>query len=184
MNEKDLWTAIYLNNDESSTSQDDGNSKPDPNTATSLDNRNAEGDTDVRVDAQEHSNDGQKSPPKLPVSEARLQANRENAKKSTGPRTAQGKAYSRCNALKHGLLAKSVLFSSDGTPINEDLHQLWDELHGAEDVITDVRIQTVIVECWRQGKALNHEASSRTVVSFIRRRLGTSSATAPPVSGP
>jgi hypothetical protein len=26
------------------------------------------------------------------------------------------------------------------------------------DVITDLRIQTVIVECWRQGKALNHEA--------------------------
>jgi hypothetical protein len=58
-------------------------------------------------------------------------------------------------------LAKTILFRPDGTPINEDLHQLWDELHdkyGVGDVITDLRIQTVIVECWRQGKALNHEA--------------------------
>lgn len=114
-----------------------------------------------------------------------MHANRENAKKSTGPRTAQGKAYSRCNALKHGLLAKSVLFSSDGTPINEDLHQLWDELHdryGAGDVITDVRIQTVIVECWRQGKALNHEARfledrgifySKAVGNFQRYRTAS-----------
>jgi hypothetical protein len=33
---------------------------------------------------------------------ARLEANRLSAKKSTGPRTAAGKAYSRMNALRHG----------------------------------------------------------------------------------
>jgi len=33
-------------------------------------------------------------------------ANRENAKKSTGPRTEQGKANSRMNALKHGIDAQ------------------------------------------------------------------------------
>jgi hypothetical protein len=154
---KDFVERYVNNNNDSVTSQGDGNSRPDPNTGTKLHNNNAEAHTDARADAQDHSNGAES------VSEARLHANRENAKKSTGPRTAQGKAYSRCNALKHGLLAKSVLFSSDGTPINEDLHQLWDELHdkyGAGDVIADLRIQTVIVECWRQGKALNHEAQS------------------------
>ncbi len=37
-----------------------------------------------------------------PVSEKRLAANRENAKRSTGPRTPEGKARSAQNARKHG----------------------------------------------------------------------------------
>ena len=42
---------------------------------------------------------------KRPISERRLQANRANAKRSTGPRTKAGKAISRWNALKHGILS-------------------------------------------------------------------------------
>jgi hypothetical protein len=38
-----------------------------------------------------------------PISEKKLQANRANAKRSTGPKTSAGKAAVRRNALKHGL---------------------------------------------------------------------------------
>jgi hypothetical protein len=38
-----------------------------------------------------------------PISEKKLQANRANANKSTGPKTSAGKAAVRRNALKHGL---------------------------------------------------------------------------------
>ncbi len=37
-----------------------------------------------------------------PLSERELAARRANAQRSTGPRTARGKARSRLNALKHG----------------------------------------------------------------------------------
>jgi hypothetical protein len=37
-----------------------------------------------------------------------MRANRANAKRSTGPRTERGKAASRRNALKHGILSRSV----------------------------------------------------------------------------
>ena len=49
-----------------------------------------------------------------------VRANRENARKSTGPRTEQGKAASRLNAVRHGILAK--------TPIvpNLELEEDWD----------------------------------------------------------
>jgi len=40
--------------------------------------------------------------------EAQLQANRANAKKSSGPKTDEGKARSRLNALKHGMRAQAV----------------------------------------------------------------------------
>ena len=48
-----------------------------------------------------------------PLSEARRAANRENAKKSTGPRTEAGKRRSSQNALVHGLTARHL------TPLGE-----------------------------------------------------------------
>ena len=38
-----------------------------------------------------------------------FEANRRNALKSTGPRTADGKQRSRCNAVRHGLTAETVI---------------------------------------------------------------------------
>jgi hypothetical protein len=37
------------------------------------------------------------------------QANRNNARKSTGPITEDGKRSSRCNAVRHGLTAETVI---------------------------------------------------------------------------
>src|SRR6185312_10137115 len=43
------------------------------------------------------------------VSQARIEANRRNALRSTGPRTVEGKERSRANALKHGLCSSVVV---------------------------------------------------------------------------
>jgi hypothetical protein len=48
-----------------------------------------------------------------PISDARLAANRENAQKSTGPTSPEGKAKSRLNAVKCGLTGNTVLFATD-----------------------------------------------------------------------
>jgi len=38
-----------------------------------------------------------------------IEANRRNASKSTGPVTEEGKQHSRCNAVRHGLMAETVI---------------------------------------------------------------------------
>jgi hypothetical protein len=43
------------------------------------------------------------------ISKRKREANRRNASWSTGPRTAAGKRWSRWNAVKHGLTAKTAL---------------------------------------------------------------------------
>ena len=50
---------------------------------------------------------------------ARLVANRLNAQKSTGPRTARGKAWAAMNALKNGLWAQSFrrVLAATGEPL-------------------------------------------------------------------
>jgi hypothetical protein len=50
--------------------------------------------------------------------EKQIAANRRNALKSTGPRTPRGKAFTRLNALRHGLRAAA------GTPLGENLKEL------------------------------------------------------------
>ena len=38
-----------------------------------------------------------------------IEANRRNARKSTGPNTQEGKQRSRCNAVRHRLTAETVI---------------------------------------------------------------------------
>ena len=56
------------------------------------------------------------------TSQARIAANRCNAAKSTGPRTAEGKAIVAQNAVKHGLWARTAVLK-DEDPAEFDLHR-------------------------------------------------------------
>lgn len=58
------------------------------------------------------------------ISEAKRAANRENAKKSTGPKTAEGKERSRANAFKHGLAGEGVVKADD---LKEEIQKRVDE---------------------------------------------------------
>ena len=63
------------------------------------------------------------------TSEARVIANRQNALKSTGPKTAEGKARSRQNGLKHGLTGSGVVVApEDSSEVHRRTHSLIREL--------------------------------------------------------
>ena len=57
------------------------------------------------------------------TSEAKLAANRRNALKSAGPKTAEGKARSSANALTHGLTAKHFVAKGESIAEFERLSQ-------------------------------------------------------------
>jgi hypothetical protein len=48
-----------------------------------------------------------------PVSERKIEANQENAQKSTGPRTVAGKLAVSQNAVKHGLRSRALPFRDE-----------------------------------------------------------------------
>jgi hypothetical protein len=53
------------------------------------------------------------------MSQARLAANRQNAQRSTGPNTPEGKARSRENALKHGFAAEVLTLPDENVILDE-----------------------------------------------------------------
>jgi hypothetical protein len=59
------------------------------------------------------------------ASPAQITANRANAQKSTGPRSSEGKAASRFNALKHGIDAQSVVLPGEDPAAYDALAQSY-----------------------------------------------------------
>ena len=71
----------------------------------------------------------------MPTSEARILANRRNAKRSKGPTTAEGKENSRRNALKHGLTGAGVVLpNEDAAEVDRRLAAFEDELKPSGEV--------------------------------------------------
>jgi hypothetical protein len=79
----------------------------------------------------------------------KAEANRQNALKSTGPKTPEGKAAVRHNALKHGLLAEQVLLPDE----DEDaLRELGERLRAElrpEGELESLLVDRIIAAYWR-----------------------------------
>jgi hypothetical protein len=82
-------------------------------------------------------------------------ANRQNALKSTGPKTTHGKAAVRLNALRHGLLSEEILLpGEDEEPLRELAQRLRAELQpvGEVECILVDRITSLLWRLRRLGK--------------------------------
>jgi hypothetical protein len=91
------------------------------------------------------------------LSMEKLRANRENAKKSTGPKTARGKRIASRNAVKHGILAVAVPDErEDGDAFDLLVDQLCDDYEPV-GVREHIQVQRVAAALWRLRRALLYE---------------------------
>ena len=96
----------------------------------------------------------------MQVSEARLAANRLNARKSTGPKTAEGKLASRGNALKHGMAGTGVvLCEGDAAEVARRVEDLEAEFRPASS-IGQVLVRRMALHSVRLERAAIQEAAA------------------------
>ena len=83
------------------------------------------------------------------TSDKRAQANRQNALKSTGPKTPEGKAAVRLNAMKHGLLSRDVLLpGEDEAALKELGEHLRAELQPVGE-LESLLVERIVSSYWR-----------------------------------
>lgn len=102
----------------------------------------------------------------LPISERRLKANRENAKKSTGPRTVLGKAYSRANAVKHGLFARDLFpeleLPTESREQFQDLHRQLRQEYQPVGSLEAMEVERIAICWWRLRRVRLYENAEIT----------------------
>jgi hypothetical protein len=83
------------------------------------------------------------------TTEKQAEANRRNARKSTGPKTPEGKALVSRNALKHGLLSRQVVLPDENEEAFGELDEhLRDELQPV-GVLENLLVDRVVSGYWR-----------------------------------
>src|SRR3981081_4740662 len=102
----------------------------------------------------------------MPTSHRRLRANRLNALKSTGPKTEEGKAISRANALKHGLTATVIKTPEEAEAATNRTHaghsalKPWDNVESW--VVEEIAIVSLRIErADRAGRRLRERKCVR-----------------------
>ena len=106
-----------------------------------------------------------------------IEANRLNALKSTGPKTPEGKAAVRMNALRHGLRARTVVLPGENS---DDFHQLCDDLEtewNPESRTEQFYVEQMAISQWKltrielaEKSIVTQEAAAK--IQRARHRIG------------
>jgi hypothetical protein len=89
---------------------------------------------------------------------AQTEANRANARKSTGPRTGEGKACSARNARSHGLTGRDlVILPGEEQEFDEMQTGLYEEMK-PEGALEDELFKAIIHAAWNQRRCRRSEA--------------------------
>jgi hypothetical protein len=123
-----------------------------------------------------NGSDGQRA-----SSKKKIEANRKNARLSTGPRTVRGKRIVSRNALKHGLLAREVIITAgDGQEKSEEFSalqtRLWDYYQPA-GAMEEMLVEKIATCWWRLARVMRAEngeirksLDAATLESFLHTR--------------
>ena len=105
------------------------------------------------------------------VSPRRLAANRANARKSTGPRSVEGKRRSSMNALTHGLFSeRTVLPDEDGSAFDRFRDAMFEEL-APGGINERMLVEEIVCLSWRLRRLqrYGHSASALDELDRLSR---------------
>src|SRR3989344_4765589 len=106
------------------------------------------------------------------TSQKQLEANKENAQQSTGPKTDEGKAVSKYNAIKHGLLGKEVLLEGEDEKILIEIgKKLRTELEPQSELEL-VLADRITANVWRLRRVMKIEREMMDDDRFTTDYLG------------
>src|SRR5437588_1447200 len=95
------------------------------------------------------------------ISAGKIEANRKNASKSTGPKSIQGKQTVASNAMKHGFLSRvAVIKDRDGGESQDEFDQLYAKLRANLQPVgcmEDLLVERIAVSHWRKRRLLRYE---------------------------
>jgi hypothetical protein len=94
----------------------------------------------------------------MAISEAKLEANRRNSKRSTGPKTQAGKQRSSLNATKYGIRAETLVLSDEDPQVLEDRRQAWRACLLPGDDVEERLVDDAVVYTWQQDRARRAQA--------------------------
>jgi hypothetical protein len=100
------------------------------------------------------------------ISEKQQEANRKNAQHSSGPKTPEGKAAVRFNALTYGLRTRATILPDENAA---DYSQLWDELEADWQPQTRTErcyLETVVTSQWLLRRVAESEQNIYLSVAF------------------
>jgi hypothetical protein len=94
----------------------------------------------------------------MTISQAKLEANRRNAAKSTGPRTEGGKRVSSLNAVTHGLRAETLVLGEEDPQALEARREAWHGCLLPADDVEQRLVDDAVVHTWIQDRARRAQA--------------------------
>ncbi len=93
----------------------------------------------------------------MKVSQRRIDANRANAKKSTGPKTPEGKAASSLNAVRHGLCASTFVLDNEDVEAYRKMRDDYLDRFGPRDQVEIDLVERMVHANWNLQRSWNIE---------------------------
>ena len=87
----------------------------------------------------------------------RIDANRRNARKSTGPITEEGNQRSRCNAVRHGLTAETIIGALEDAEDYKAFEAAITRDYEAQSAVERELVLRLASVLWRLRRASNIE---------------------------
>jgi hypothetical protein len=116
----------------------------------------------------------------------KIEANRRNSLKSTGPKTAEGKNTSRCNAVRHGLTAETVIGALEDAEDYKAFEATITADYDAQSAVERELVLRLASVLWRLRRATTMEtglfeiqaehlrcSATRSIAAAIGRRMAS-----------